>query len=126
MRVNVLLYEPGKENEGIHSLELSGKTVVLMFEDIDDADRYAGLLEAQDFPTPSVQCFDQEEIEEFCFKSGYEAKLVEKGFVPNTEEERLLLSPPQVNKDVTNWNNDDNQHSLDDLDDFRKKLEELL
>ena len=37
---------------GIHSLELAGQTVVLMFENRDDAERYAGLLEAQDFPTP--------------------------------------------------------------------------
>ena len=50
MRVFVLLYDAGKDNEGIHSLELAGKTAVLMFENADDAERYAGLLEAQDFP----------------------------------------------------------------------------
>ena len=52
MLVNVLLYEAGTESEGIHSLELKGKTVILMFEDKDDAERYCGLLEAQDFPIP--------------------------------------------------------------------------
>ena len=44
MLVHVLLYEAGTESEGIHSLELKGKTVILMFEDKDDAERYCGLL----------------------------------------------------------------------------------
>ena len=52
MLVHVLLYEAGTESEGIHSLELKGTPVILMFEDKDDAERYCGLLEAQDFPTP--------------------------------------------------------------------------
>ena len=58
MRVNVLLYDAGTDNEGIHSLELDGKTVVLMFEDPDDAQRYSGLLEAQDFPLPTIEAVE--------------------------------------------------------------------
>ena len=54
MKVHVLLYNPGNENEGIHSLELNGSTAVLMFENVDDAERYCGLLEAQDFPVPTI------------------------------------------------------------------------
>ena len=63
MLVHVLLYDAGQDSEGIHSLELSGSTVVLMFENPDDAERYAGLLEAQDFPVPSIEALDREEIE---------------------------------------------------------------
>ena len=55
MKIFVLLYNSNSENEGIHSIEYKGKTIVLMFEDKDDADRYCGLLEAQDFPVPSVE-----------------------------------------------------------------------
>ena len=91
MLVHVLLYDAGQDSEGIHSLELSGSTVVLMFENPDDAERYAGLLEAQDFPVPSIEALDREEIEIFCRQAGYEARLVESGFVPKTDEERLLL-----------------------------------
>ena len=54
MKIFVLLYNSNSENEGIHSIEYKGKTIVLMFEDKDDAERYCGLLEAQDFPVPSV------------------------------------------------------------------------
>ena len=82
MRVFVLLYDAGKDNEGIHSLELAGKTAVLMFENADDAERYAGLLEAQDFPLPTVEELGRDEIEEFCRQAGYEARFVDSGFMP--------------------------------------------
>ena len=71
MLVHVLLYEAGTESEGIHSLELKGTTVILMFEDKDDAERYCGLLEAQDFPCPSIEKIEREEIETFCNQAGY-------------------------------------------------------
>ena len=82
MLVHVLLYKVGNEEEGIHSIDIKGKTIVLMFEDSDDAERYCGLLEAQDFPTPSVEELTRRDIEAFCFEAGYEARYVEKGFIP--------------------------------------------
>ncbi len=136
MLVHVLLYDAGQESEGIHSLELSGKVVVLMFEDSDDAQRYSGLLEAQDFPIPTVEELDRSEIESFCQQAGYEARFVQRGFVPSTEEERLLLSPPVQNKDVSNWKQDDSSEinalnsetrsSTNELEDIKNRLEGLL
>ena len=133
MFVHVLLYESGKENEGIHSLELNGNTVILMFEELDDAERYCGLLEAQDFPKPSVEKIGRAEIEMFCMESGYECRFVEEGFIPSTDEERLLISPPESNLDVTDWAEGNDQPdsssgntSQDDLEDIRKRLESLL
>ena len=133
MLVHVLLYDAGQDSEGIHSLELSGSTVVLMFENPDDAERYAGLLEAQDFPVPSIEALDREEIEIFCRQAGYEARLVESGFVPKTDEERLLLAPPSANRDVSNWHDElegasspDLPDSNEQLDAIRRRLEGLL
>ena len=141
MLVHVLLYDAGQDSEGIHSLELSGQTVVLMFENRDDADRYAGLLEAQDFPTPTVEALDREEIELFCREAGYEARFVSDGFVPKTEDERMMLAPPSANRDVTNWQEQepeqdqsqvqggaskDSESAVQDLDDVRRRLEGLL
>ena len=103
MTVHVLLFDAGSDQEGIHSLELNGRTVVLLFEVRDDAERYAGLLEAQDFPTPTVEALDREEMEAFCREAGYEARFVPGGFLPQTAEDRLLLAPPEHNMDVTNW-----------------------
>ena len=68
MNIFVLLYNSGTENEGIHSIELKGRTIVLMFEVKDDAERYCGLLEAQDFPLPTVEMIDINEIRDFCNK----------------------------------------------------------
>ena len=130
MLVHVLLYESGTDSEGIHSLELKGSTVILMFQDRDDAERYCGLLEAQDFPTPSVEELTRNDIEAFCVEAGYEARFVEKGFIPSTDEERLMISPPLSNLEVGNWNNQDilnnNPSSNDQLEDIKKRLENLL
>ena len=132
MIVHVLLYESGTENEGIHSLELNGNTIVLMFQNKDDAIRYCGLLEAQDFPTPTVESIDRSEIEKFCIDAGYISRFVEDGFVPKTTEDRLLLSPPEASKDVSHWTTKENSSEdihdsgSNEIDYIRKKLEELL
>ena len=129
MLVHVLLYEAGTESEGIHSLELKGSTVILMFEDRDDAERYCGLLEAQDFPTPTVEKLTRRDIEAFCVEAGYEARYVKKGFIPSTDEERLMISPPLSNLEVGNWNIQDNNNqtnSNDELENLKKRLENLL
>ena len=144
MSVHVLLFDAGSENEGIHSLELNGTTVVLLFEDRDDAERYAGLLEAQDFPPPTVEALDRREMEEFCSNAGYEARFVPAGFLPQTAEERLLIAPPERNMDVSAWREQEPAEGATDpdrdalpehetissgnaeLEDFRRRLEGLL
>ena len=135
MPVHVLLFDAGADQEGIHSLEIQGRTVVLLFEERDDAERYAGLLEAQDFPVPTVEALDREDMELFCNEAGYEARLVPSGFLPQSPEERLLIAPPERNMDVSSWQDAAmasasaaDQLACDDpeLEAFRRKLEGLL
>ena len=133
MRVHVLLFDAGTDSEGIHSLEIAGRTVVLLFENPDDAERYAGLLEAQDFPVPSVEALDREDVNLFCREAGYEARLIESGFVPQSDEDRLFMAPPQSNRDVSNWKHEPvaeppstETESSSELDALRKRLEGLL
>ena len=131
MRVNVLLFDAGSDSEGIHSLEIAGRTVVLLFENPDDAERYAGLLEAQDFPVPTVESLDREDVEMFCRDAGYEARFVASGFVPESDEERLFMAPPEANRDVSQWKDEESlpepePSSSSDLDALRKRLEGLL
>ncbi|MFM7228880.1 MAG: DUF3110 domain-containing protein [Cyanobacteriota bacterium] len=141
-RVHVLLFDAGSDSEGIHSLELAGRTVVLLFEEEDDALRYAGLLEAQDFPAATVEALSKDEMETFCASAGYEARLVPAGFVPGTAEERLLLAPPERNLDLSHWKDDEDPDVGDhdvveqepdqdeerdpQLEAFRRSLEGLL
>ena len=126
MNIFVLLYNSGTDKEGIHSIELKGRTIVLMFEDKDDATRYCGLLEAQDFPLPTIEVIKIDEIKDFCIKLNYECKLVEKNFVPKTAEDRLLISPPQKNLEVEDWEGDDNNKRNIDLSTIKENLEKLL
>jgi hypothetical protein len=137
MRVFVLLFNARTENEGIHTLKVDSRNVVLMFESEDDAMRYGLMLEAQDFASPTVEAFEQEEIEEFCQGAGYECKLVPEG---------TLAIPPDSNVEQTDWqldakagrstqsNSSNSSNSSDasgelsesELDQIRRKLEGLL
>ena len=133
----MLLFDSGSEVEGIHTLELNGRTVVLMFEEEDDALRYAGLLAAQDFPEATPEAISREEIELFCGQAGYEAQSVPSGFMPGTAEERLMLAPPEQNLDTNEWREQQDQlHQAPaetaqpavnpELEAFRRSLEGLL
>tara|TARA_Y100000589_G_scaffold6906_1_gene5916 strand:- start:116 stop:496 length:381 start_codon:yes stop_codon:yes gene_type:complete len=126
MKIFVLLYNSNSEDEGIHSIEYKGKTIVLMFEEKDDAERYCGLLEAQDFPVPTVEQIEINEIKEFCKQCDYETRLVERNFIPKTEEDRLLLTPPQKNIDMDNWNLNEKLGSGLDINSIKENLEKLL
>jgi hypothetical protein len=140
MKVFVLLFNPGTENEGIHTLSMGDRHLVLMFEDEDDTIRYSLLLEAQDFLTPSIECLDRSEIEEFCDDANYEAALVPRGFTPTNQFDRFLLVPPETNLEETTWKADGShdtpqsseeseeseEYSSEQLDHIRRRLEGLL
>ena len=67
----------GHEKEGAYAVK-GDKTekLVYMFLDKDDALRYAGLLEADDFPEMSVVEVDDREIIQACVTSGNEYYVV--------------------------------------------------
>ncbi|HIK36651.1 MAG: DUF3110 domain-containing protein [Geminocystis sp.] len=119
MRVYVLLYNPGTDNEGIHSIRIGNKDIILMFESEDDATRYALLLEAQDFQRPSVEPIDSQEVEEFCKEAGYEWKLVTEG---------MLEIPPERNLEETDWKPEQQEGKMseEELEKIRRRLEGLL
>lgn len=99
MRVYILLYNAGTDNEGIHTLQIGERNQVLMFQEQEDAERYALMLEAQDFPTPTVEPIDDEEVKAFCRNADYDFQLVESG---------KLAVPPETNLDPTDWNETEN------------------
>ncbi len=123
MSVFVLLFNARTDNEGIYSTQDGDRNIILMFEQEDDALRYADQLEAEDFPKPTVEGIDPEEIEEFCQNSDYDCILV-------TAE--MLVTPPSLNLEETDWQPDASpQTSVEDsesidLEAMRKRLEKLL
>ena len=67
----------GHEKEGAYAIDQDNdKRMVYMFLDKDDALRYAGLLEADDFPEMSVVEVDDREIIQACVTSGNEYYVV--------------------------------------------------
>lgn len=123
MSVFVLLFNARTDNEGIYSTQVGDRNVILMFEQEDDAVRYADQLEAEDFPKPTVEGIDPEEIEEFCKDSDYDFKLV-------TSE--MLEMPSMINVEETDWQPDRPKQAVSESDDgidleaMRKRLERLL
>jgi hypothetical protein len=132
MRVFILLFNAGTDNEGVHSIQIGDRNVILMFEAEDDATRYALLLEAQDFPIPDVVEIDTDDIEEL----DYHWQLVPAGLVPEGDLERFLLFPPEQTVAETDWSVDappekeiptEPQEMSDaELERMRRKLEGLL
>lgn len=125
MRVFVLLFNAGTENEGIHTIQMGAINKVLMFESEDDATRYALLLEAQDFPAPTVEKIDSEEVEEFCRSAGYQAEMIQAG---------MLAIPPESNASELDWQKEEVPPAEEEfseipdteLDSIRRRLEGLL
>ncbi len=127
MQVWVLLFNANTDNEGIYTLEIEGKNIIVAFEQEDDAIRYAGLLEAQDFLSPTVESIDSEDLEEFCRDAGYDLNIVPTD---------ALLVPPEKNVDKTDWSKDSDQEQSLPEDEIevedpviammRRRLENLL
>lgn len=125
MRVYILLFNAGTDNEGIHTVQMGDRNTILMFQDEDDAFRYAGLLEAQDFPEPKVEGIDSEEVEQFCRQADYDFKMIEPG---------QLEIPPEKNVEDLSWDEEQQQDTAtedesmpnDELDRIRRQLEGLL
>lgn len=133
MVVYVLLFNARTENEGIHTLRVEGdQDVVLMFENEDDATRFALLLEAQDFPEATVEGMEQEEIEAFCDSAGYECKLVPEGSLAIPPEGRVDEldwdpdAPATPDRDSARETTDAPSLSQSELDRLRQQFENLL
>lgn len=108
MRVFVLIFNANTENEGIHTVRVGNRNKILMFESQDDAVRFALMLEAQDFPTPTVEAIDAEDIKEFCQSADYDWELI--------PENSDLVVPPEVNVEETDWQ-PNSQYDDEDIDD---------
>ena len=131
MLVHILLFNAGTDSEGIHTVQVGDRNTILMFRDKDDAIRYAGLLEAQDFPEPVVEEIDSEEVEQFCRQADYDWKIVESGQLeipPAKNVEELDWEKEQEQEQANSIADDPGAESMasDELDRIRRQLEGLL
>ena len=127
-----MLFNANTNDEGIHTIQEGDHQKILMFQQKDDAERFAIQLEAQDFPEPTVEVMESAEIEAFCKSAGYECSIV--------EPEQLVV-PPENNLEQTDWDGEeekaqtqpspleeeaDSSLSNTELDQIRNQLEGLL
>ncbi|MEB3291398.1 MAG: DUF3110 domain-containing protein [Leptolyngbya sp.] len=133
MVVYVLLFNARTENEGIHTLRVDDREdIVLMFENEDDATRFAVMLEAQDFPEATVEAMDQEDIEAFCDSAGYGCKIVPEGSLAIPPEGRVEDLDWDPNADPADMprhpeaEDDEPALSPSELDRLRQQFENLL
>ena len=128
MLVYILLFNANTDDEGIHTVQRGERNTILMFQEEEDAVRFAMMLEAQDFPEPAVEAIDSEEIKLFCQKADYDWEIVEPG---------QLALPPEKNLEQTDWETqkersameadaEDSSMSSNELDKIRNQLEGLL
>jgi hypothetical protein len=122
MRIFVLLFNARTDNEGIYSMTIGDRNLILMFEQEDDAIRFADQLEAEDFLKPTVEPMDAEEIEDFCREADYDCELITSN---------MLVMPLSNSVDSTDWQPDGSHKppTNDDTIDFdviRKRLEGLM
>ena len=102
LQVHVILFGvSGSEPEGIYSLreqlpvgDQLPQEIIIAFEDAEDAQRYAGLLEASMDHPASIVPINPSELLEFCQTSGYDCRLEQPG---------SQLMPPYHNVDITDW-----------------------
>jgi len=131
MRLWVLLFNADSDNQGIYTRLEAGKNIVLAFVQEDDDIRYAGLLEAQDFPSAVTESIDERELTEICQDTGLGLNIV--------REDELVIPPAtNINIDKTDWDSYSDRLDSDDNNDLdvspaaleieimRRKLEGLL
>ena len=108
-----------------------------MFTEKDDAERYVLMLEAQDFPPPTVESIDEEEVKAFCQNADYDFELIEPGKLAIPPEQNLEPTDWDEEGDYSNQDNDTSESvkskesdksdiSNEELDKIRSQLEGLL
>ena len=118
MKLWVLLFNTDSDHQGIYTRLESGQDIVLAFTQEDDALRYAGLLEAQDFPSAVTESIDQQELEEICEDTGLGLTIIAKDG---------LAIPPIHNVEKTSLQRAiETELSPESLEIMRRKLEDLL
>ena len=93
-RVWALLFNAGSDEEGIYSRRLGKTNLVLTFEEEDDAERYAEMLVATDFPSAAPVEVSSATLVEFCSEGGHLIGLVRAG---------SLIMPPDETVEEFDW-----------------------
>ena len=125
-----LLFNAGSGNEGIYSRRMptvdgsGGFDIVMCWEEQEDAERYADMLSASDFPSATPAEVETESLLAFCNEGGHTLGCVRKGD---------LVVPPENSVEKFEWTPGVSEESTaplegseEDLDAARGALEKML
>ena len=91
----VLIFNLGKSNEGVYTLQGRGSTnaYVLAFESMYDADRFSQLLQAENFDLPTPLRWNTPQLSDFCTAGEFEVSLVPQ--VRHPPSATPIVAPPR-------------------------------
>lgn len=88
----VLVFNAGQHDEGVYTLQgraSDSHSYVLAFEETDDAERFAQLLQAEGFDLATPSIWDARQLTTFCSMGDFEVSLVPNGG---------MITPPAKNE----------------------------
>jgi hypothetical protein len=112
-----LLFKPGSGNEGIYSRQEGDTNIVLVFQEEEDAERYASMLSATDFPEAEATSIEIEGLLAFCNDGGHMLGMVPTG---------ALVTPPEESVDDFDWQPDPMPPSAEALEGASEMTQEEL
>eukprot|EP00558_Chaetoceros_sp_UNC1202_P013531 CAMPEP_0197255562 /NCGR_PEP_ID=MMETSP1429-20130617/72477_1 /TAXON_ID=49237 /ORGANISM="Chaetoceros sp., Strain UNC1202" /LENGTH=218 /DNA_ID=CAMNT_0042718885 /DNA_START=301 /DNA_END=957 /DNA_ORIENTATION=+ len=89
--VHIILFNPGTDREGVHTIEFpkdSGNNMILAFESRSECDQFSASLREQQFFDPTPQEMKLVPLEDYCEQIGVKIQVVPKG---------MQLQPPKEN-----------------------------
>lgn len=89
--VHIILFNPGTDREGVHTIEFpkdSGNNMILAFESRVECDQFSATLREQQFYDPTPQEMQLLPLEDYCEQIGVKVQVVPKG---------MKLQPPKEN-----------------------------
>lgn len=96
--VNIVLFYPETEHEGVHTIEFpkgSGDNILLAFEDRTECLNFALVLKDQKFFDPTPREINFKELSDYCKSIGLQVQIVPRG---------TNLLPPHGRVDNMNYN----------------------
>jgi hypothetical protein len=105
----VLIFNVGRRNEGVYTLQGQATPNVLAFERMDDAARFARQLQDEQFDLPTPIKWRTTQLSTFCAQGDYQVSLVPMG---------ALITPPAKNEfDMEAFGELEAANAADGLDD---------
>lgn len=127
LRIWVIIFTNSTDGtEGVYSLSIGNDNIILAFQERQEAQRYAVVLEAQEFPEPQICEMDPRELRDFCLDSGFKLGFIPTGMVITPPEESAIDDMDKWRGTSSNDSEESTGMSDEDIDAMRKHFDSLF